>query len=90
MLSTADIGIDDTQILLSIADGSIDDILELLSTADNKKMYLVVLVKKSIYHVTKHIKRLFFQLLVSFDFLKSILDDVIVDINIIFGFGLKT
>ena len=31
----------------------------------------------------------FFQLLVSFDFLKSILDDAIVDIKMIFEFGLK-
>ena len=36
LLSNADIGIDDTQVLLSIytADGNIDDILVLLSTAD--------------------------------------------------------
>ena len=44
---------------------------------DNKMSILVVLVKKSIYHVTKGVKRSFFQLLVSFDFLKSILDDAI-------------
>ena len=31
----------------------------------------------------------FFQLLVSCDFLKSILDDAIVDIKMIFKFGLK-
>ena len=48
------------------------------------------LVKKSTYHATKGVKRLFFQLLVSFDFLKSILDDSILDIKIIFKFGLKT
>ena len=57
---------------------------------DQKCLFLVVLVKKSIYHVTKGVKRLFFQLLVSFDFLKSILDDAIVDIKMIFEFGLKT
>ena len=48
------------------------------------------LVKKSIYHVTKGVKKWFFQLLVSFDFLKSILDDAIVDIKMIFKFGLNT
>ena len=53
-------------------------------------LFLVVLVKKNIYHVTKGVKRLFFQLLVSFDFQKSILDDAIVDIKMIFKFGLKT
>ena len=42
-------------------------------------------LKKNIYHVTKDVKRLLFQLLVSFDFLKSILDDAIVDIKIIFN-----
>ena len=47
------------------------------------------LVKKSIYHVTKGVKRFFFQLLVSFDFLKTTLDDAIVDIKLIFKFGLK-
>ena len=47
-------------------------------------------LKKSIYHVTKGVKRLFFQLLVSFDFLKSILDDAISDMKMIFKFGLKT
>ena len=57
---------------------------------DKKCPFLVVLVKKSIYHVTKGVKRLFFQLLVSFDFLKSILDDAIIDIKMIFKFGLKT
>ena len=57
---------------------------------DKKCLFLVVLVKKSIYHVTKGVKRLFFQLLVSFDFLKPILDDAIVDIRMIFKFGLKT
>ena len=57
---------------------------------DKKCLFLVVLVKKSIYHVTKGVKRLFFQLLVSFDFLKSILDDAIVDIKMTFKFGLKT
>ena len=31
----------------------------------------------------------FFQLLVSFDFLKSIINDAIVDIKMIFKFGLK-
>ena len=36
------------------------------------------------------VKRLFFQLLVTLDFLKSILDDAIVDIKMIFKFGLKT
>ena len=46
-----------------------------------KWLFLVVLVKKSIYHVTKGVKRLFFQLLISFDFMKSILDDAIVDKN---------
>ena len=46
-------------------------------------------LKRSIYHVTKDVKRLLFQLLVSFDFLKSILDDAIVDTKIIFKFGLK-
>ena len=43
----------------------------------------------SIYYVTKGMKRLFFHLLVSFDFLKSILDDAIEDIKVIFRFGLK-
>ena len=38
---------------------------------DKKCLFLVVLIKKSIYHVTKGVKRLLFQLLVSFDFLKS-------------------
>ena len=57
---------------------------------DKKCLFLVVLVKKSIYHATRSVKRLFFQLLVSFDFLKSILDDAIVDIKMIFKFGLKT
>ena len=57
---------------------------------DKKCLVLVVLVKKSIYHVTKGMKRLFFQLLVSFDFLKSILDDATVDIKMTFKFGLKT
>ena len=56
---------------------------------DKKCLFLVVLVKKSIYHVTKGVKRLFFQLLVSFDFLKSILDDAMVDIKMTFKFGLK-
>ena len=46
-----------------------------------KCLFLIVLVKKGIYHVTKGMKRLFFQLLVSFDFLKSILDDAIIDKN---------
>ena len=55
-----------------------------------KCLFLVVLVKKNIYHVTKGMKRLFFQLLVSFDFLKSILDDAMVDIKMTFKFGLKT
>ena len=32
----------------------------------------------------------FFQLLISFEFPKSILDDAIVDIKMIFGFWLKT
>ena len=54
-----------------------------------KCLFLVVLVKKSIYHVTKGVKRLFFQLLVSFDFLKSILNDAMVDIKMTFKFGLK-
>ena len=45
---------------------------------------------KSIYHVTKGVKRLFLQLLVSYDFLKLILDDAIVDIKLISKFGLKT
>ena len=57
---------------------------------DKNCLFLVGLVKKSIYHVTKGVKRLFFQLLVSFDFLKSILDDAISDIKMIFKFGLKT
>ena len=57
---------------------------------DKKCQFLVGLVKKSIYHVTKGVKRLFFQLLVSFDFLKSILDDAISDIKMMFKFGLKT
>ena len=57
---------------------------------DKKCLFLVVLVKKSIYHVTKSVKRLFFQLLVSFDFVKSILDDAVVDIKMTFKFGLKT
>ena len=57
---------------------------------DKKCLFLVVLVKKSIYHVTKGMKRLFFQLLVSFDFLKSILDGAMVDIKMTFKFGLKT
>ena len=48
---------------------------------DEKCLYLVVLVKQSIYHASKGVKRLFFQLLVSFDFLKSILDDAILDIK---------
>ena len=52
--------------------------------------FLYFLVKKSIYYVTKGVKRLFFQLLVSFDFLKSILDEAILDIKMIFKFGLKT
>ena len=51
---------------------------------------MVVLVKTSMYHVTNGVKRLFSQLLVSFYFLKSILDDAIVDIRMIFKFGLKT
>ena len=57
---------------------------------DKNVYFLVGLVKKSIYHVTKGVKRLFYQLLVSFDFLKSILDDAISDIKMIFKFGLKT
>ena len=57
---------------------------------DKKCLFLVVLAKKSIYHVTKGTKRLFFQLLVSFYFLKSILDDAMVDIKMTFKFGLKT
>ena len=55
-----------------------------------KSLFLVILVKKSIYHVTKGVKRLFFQLLISFDFMKLIQDDAIVDIKMIFNFGLKT
>ena len=50
---------------------------------------MVVSVKKSIYHVTKGVKRLFFQLLISFNFMKSILNDAIVDIKMIFNFGSK-
>ena len=47
-----------------------------------KKVYFWwFLVKKSINHATKGVKRLFIQLLVSFDFLKSILDDAILDIK---------
>ena len=57
---------------------------------DKKCQFIVVLIKKSIYHVTKGVKRLFFQLLVSFNFRKSILDDVILYIEMIFKFGLKT
>ena len=57
---------------------------------DKKRVFLVVLVKKNIYHITKGVKGLFSQLLVSFDFLKSILDDAIVDIKMTFKFGLKT
>ena len=57
---------------------------------DKKCLFLVGLVKKSIYPVTKGVKRLFYQLLVSFDFLKSILDDAMSDIKMIFKFGLKT
>ena len=57
---------------------------------DKKCIFLVGLVKKSIYHATKGVKRLFFQLLVSFDFLKSILGDAISDIKMIYKFGLKT
>ena len=57
---------------------------------DKKSLILVVLVKNNIYHATKGVKRLFFQLLVSFDFLKSILADTIVDIKMLFKFGLKT
>ena len=57
---------------------------------DKQCLFLVVLVKKSIYHVTKGVKRLFFQLLVSFDFLKLILDDGILDRKVIFKFVLKT
>ena len=38
----------------------------------------------------KGYEEIVFQLLVTFDFLKSILDDAIVDINMIYGFGLKT
>ena len=55
-----------------------------------KCLFLIGLVKKSTYHVTKGVKRLFFQLLVSFDFLKSVLDDAISDIKMIFKFGSKT
>ena len=53
--------------------------------------FLVILVKKCIYHVTKGVKRIF-QLLVSFNFLKSILDDaiVLVELKIIFESGLNT
>ena len=54
---------------------------------DKKLLFLVGLVKKSIYHVTKGVKRLFYQLLVSFDFLKSILDDAMVDIKMTFKLG---
>ena len=58
---------------------------------DKKCLFLVVLEQKSIiFHVTESVKRLFFQLLVSFDFLKSILDDAMVDIKVTFKFGLKT
>ena len=57
---------------------------------DKKCIFLVGLVKKSIYHVIKGVKRLFFQLLVSFEFLKSILGDAISNIKMIFKFGLKT
>ena len=64
--------------------------VEYYALFDKKCLFLVVLVKKSIYHVTKGVKRLFYQLLVSFDFLKSILDDAMVDIKMTFKFGLKT
>ena len=57
---------------------------------DKKCLFLVVLVKKSIYHVKGCEEIVFFQLLVSFDFLKSILDDAIVDIKMTFKFWLKT
>ena len=50
---------------------------------------MVVLVKQCMYHVTNDVK-IFFQLLVSFDFLKSILDDPIVNLKFILEFGLKT
>ena len=57
-------------------------------------MYFVIkmsifgsLAKTSCYHVTNGVKRSFFQLLVSFDFLKSILDDAIVDMKMMFKFG---
>ena len=46
----------------------------------------------SIHHVTKNVKRLFLGLLflLSFDILKSILDDAIVDIKMILKFGPKS
>ena len=65
-------------------------LLSIMYFFDKKFLFLVGLVKNSIYHVTKGEKRLFYQLLVSFDFLKSILDDAISDIKMIFKFGLKT
>ena len=55
----------------------------------NAYLFLGVWLKKNIYHVTKGVKRLFFQMMVSFGFLKSILHDAIVDIKMIFKFGLK-
>ena len=50
----------------------------------------VVLVKKSLHHVTrviKGVKRLFLQFLPSFDLQKSILDDATVDIKMIVNLG---
>ena len=38
----------------------------------------------------KGCEEIVFQLLISFDFMKSIVDDAIVDITMIFNFGLKT
>ena len=46
--------------------------------------------QKCIYHVTAGVERLFFfQLLISYNLLKSIVEDAIVDLKIIFKFGLK-
>ena len=56
-------------------------LLSIMYFLTKKRLILVVLVKKSIYHAIKGVKRLFFQLQVSFDFLKSILDDAILDIK---------
>ena len=56
----------------------------------NKNLFFGSFGKKCIYHVTKSVKRLFLQFLLSFDFQKSILDDAIEDIKTIDTFWLKT